>query len=95
MTSASRWNYRRGRTETSGAALTASPRQHKFKLGQEVRYLRKTIDRVSRDVEESLFASSFEVTRLLPASGPEFQYRLKNLMTGQERIAAEGELILA
>jgi hypothetical protein len=28
-------------------------------------------------------------------SGPELQYRLKNLATGQERIASETEIVLA
>ena len=43
----------------------------------------------------SRVAASFEICRLLPVEGAEFQYRLKNLETGQERIASEAEIVLA
>jgi hypothetical protein len=81
------------RRRYSRAAGAPAP-QHKFRVGQEVRYLRGAADRVSREMEKSLFSGPFEVSRLLPASGIEFQYRLKNLATGQERIASEAEIAL-
>ena len=82
---------------TTSAGTEAGPRRavvpgHKYKVGQEVRYLRSPGERASREIEKSLFAASFTVSRLLPASGAELQYRLKNTATGQERIASEAEI---
>ena len=77
----------------AGARRNAAP-EHKYKVGQEVRFLRMPAGRLTREVEQSLFAASFEISRLLPASSTEAQYRVKNLATGQERVAAETEIIL-
>lgn len=65
---------------------------HKFKLGQEVRFIRNTPQKVSKELEQSLFLASFEISRLLPLDGAAFQYRVRNLVTGQERVAEESEI---
>ncbi len=88
--------YNRG-TLASGAASAerrSSVSDHKYKVGQEVRFLRKPAGRLTREVEQSFFSSSFEISRLLPISEAEAQYRVKNRATGQERVAAETEIVL-
>ena len=42
-------------------------------------------------MEKSMFAATFIITQSLPVSGVELQYRVKNTVTGHERVAAEGE----
>lgn len=68
---------------------------HKFKVGQQVRFIRSAPQKLSKEVEQSLFAASFEINRLLPAVGTVFQYRVRNLATGQERVADEAEIVSA
>jgi len=62
-------------------------------LGQEVRFIRGTPQKLSKEVEQSLFMASFEINRLMPAAGTVLQYRVRNLATGQERVADEAEII--
>jgi hypothetical protein len=57
--------------------------------------VRSPAQRISREVEKTLFVGSFEVSRLLPGEGQELRYRLKNTLTGHERIAAETEITSA
>ena len=90
--SALRRQYGRG-TNAPQARARASLPAHKFKVGQEVRFLRSAPQKLSKEIEQSLFTSSFEVNRLLPAVGTVFQYRVRNLATGQERVADEAEII--
>ena len=71
----------------------ASSLAHKFKLGQEVRFLRNAALKLSKEIEQSLFVAPFEVSRLLPAVGNAFQYRVRNRTTGQERVADEAEIV--
>jgi hypothetical protein len=68
---------------------------HAFKVGQLVSVRPQTALRTSRAVEQALYSSNFEITRLLPASGPEFQYRVRNAATGQERVVTESEIATA
>ena len=42
--------------------------------------------------ENPLAATTFEITRLLPEQASSFHYRVKNALTGQERVAAEGDI---
>jgi hypothetical protein len=88
-------HYNRSSLAPSQAAARRSTEpEHKYKVGQEVRFLRAPAGRLTREVEQSLFAASFEISRLLPVSSAEAQYRVKNRATGQERVAAETELML-
>tara|TARA_R110000824_G_scaffold366730_2_gene555610 strand:+ start:138943 stop:139164 length:222 start_codon:yes stop_codon:yes gene_type:complete len=58
---------------------------HKYKVGEMVEfhpggsYLAKT-------------RGQYEVLRLLPAEGDGYQYRVKNLTDGHERIVHEGQI---
>jgi hypothetical protein len=58
---------------------------HKFKIGETVEfhpggsYLAKT-------------RGQYEVVRLLPSEGEGFQYRVKNITDGHERIVREGQI---
>jgi len=88
-------HYNRGTLQPAGGSARRSiVAEHKYKVGQEVRFLRNPAGRLTREVEQSFFASSFEISRLLPSSDAEAQYRVKNRATGQERVAAETELTL-
>src|SRR4051812_46811347 len=86
--------YNRGAAGLVATGRRAAVAEHKYKVGQEVRFLRNPSGRLTREVEQSFFAASFEISRLLPVSAAEAQYRVKNRVTGQERVAAETEIIL-
>ncbi len=62
--------------------------QHKFSIGQPVRFIGNVVNRLgSRD--------GFVITRLLPAEGPEFEYRIKSATEPHERVARESQLDVA
>ena len=61
--------------------------QHKFKLGQSVQY-------VPDKLQAGAASGQYKVTRLLPASGRDHQYRIKSPSEPYERIAQESQLIL-
>src|SRR6185437_452822 len=65
---------------------------HAFKIGQLVNVRPQAFLRTSRAVEQALYSSNFEITRLLPTTGAEFQYRVRNASTGQERVVGECEI---
>ncbi len=58
---------------------------HKFKVGQNLVYTPGPQDHQKG-------AGVFEVTRLLPATGDENQYRIKSTDSGQERVVRESQL---
>lgn len=66
--------------------------RHAFAVGETVKVLPSTLGRRPKDIEKSLYANTFTVTRLLPEEASIFQYRIKNTHTGQERVASESEL---
>ena len=55
---------------------------HKFKVGQSVSY-------VVPDLFGAAERGTYEVTRLLPLSGEEFQYRIKSALKPFEQVARE------
>ena len=61
---------------------------HKFKLGQAVQF---TPDKL----QPAKPAGEYKITRLLPSSGRDMQYRIKNALEPYERIAQEGQLVQA
>jgi len=65
---------------------------HKYTIGQTVRFVSGPVDHASREMQKSVFAAAFVISRLLPNSGFEHQYRVKNTATGHERVAGEGEI---
>ena len=66
-----------------------------FALNQRVRIAPRTGLLLSKDMQESLYSSDFEVIRLLPSGDRGFQYRIKNITSGQERVVVESDLSAA
>jgi len=60
-------------------------RFHKFKLGQHV-------DLISANRSLSQTLGKFEIIRLMPAEHGMNHYRIRSLLDGHERMAAEIEL---
>ena len=58
---------------------------HKFKLGQSVQY-------VPDKLQATTPAGAYKITRLLPSTGRDQQYRIKNALEPYERIAQESQL---
>ena len=65
-------------------ALTAL-RTHKYGLGQTVFYTSSPISRPGA-------SGSYQVVRLLPSDGDDYQYRIKNPGEAFERVAKESQL---
>lgn len=60
---------------------------HKFKLGQSVQF-------APHKLQTSAPVGAYKVTRLLPSTGRDQQYRIKNASEPYERIAQESQLTL-
>lgn len=58
---------------------------HKFKLGQSVLY-------VPDKIQAAAPSGTYKITRLLPSTGRDLQYRIKNALEPYERIAQESQL---
>jgi hypothetical protein len=66
----------------------ASPlRSHKFRVGQTVSYTSSPVSRPGA-------SGSYQVVRLLPSDGDDYQYRIKNPGEAFERVAKESQLEL-
>jgi hypothetical protein len=59
--------------------------EHKFKVGQKVRLVRKNVHRTIPD-------AVYEITRAMPSDGREHSYRVKALHENYERAVSEGEI---
>lgn len=70
-------------------------RSHAFKIGQVVQILPQLMPRGVRVTRKAPDEDRFEVIRLMPESGANFQYRIKNTATGQERLVTEIEILFA
>jgi hypothetical protein len=57
---------------------------HKYRIGQVV----QLIPSISRNVP----GGSFEITKQLPESGGEFEYRIKSMNEQHERVVRESKL---
>jgi hypothetical protein len=68
-------------------ARTSSLRTHKYRVGQTVFYTSSPISRPGA-------TGSYEVVRLLPSDGEDYQYRIKNPGEAFERVAKESQLEL-
>jgi hypothetical protein len=68
-------------------ALSAPLRSHKFRVGQTVSYTSSPISRPGA-------SGSYQVVRLLPSDGDDYQYRIKNPGEAFERVAKESQLEL-
>jgi len=58
---------------------------HKFKPAQTVTYVPTGVGGADRNAK-------FEIVRLLPAEHGVYQYRLRSILDGHERVARESEL---
>ena len=68
-------------------ALSAPLRSHRFRVGQTVFYTSSPISRPGA-------TGSYQVVRLLPSDGDDYQYRIKNPGEAFERVAKESQLEL-
>ena len=59
--------------------------EHKYQIGQTVYFN-------SRPIGHMVANSTYEVVRLLPSDGADFQYRIKNPKEAFERVARESQL---
>jgi hypothetical protein len=66
-------------------ALSPPLRSHRFRVGQTVFYTSSPISRPGA-------TGSYEVVRLLPSDGDDYQYRIKNPGEAFERVAKESQL---
>lgn len=67
-------------------------RHHKLTVGTLVTLLAGARDPRSRDQKLESDAAKFEITRLLPADGSHWQYRIKDTETGRERVVLEDQI---
>jgi len=58
---------------------------HKFNIGQTVVFTAKPVGQMAVD-------STYEVMKLLPSDGLDFQYRIKSAAETFERVAKESQL---
>lgn len=68
-------------------ARTAGLRTHKYRVGQTVFYTSSPVSRPGA-------SGGYEVVRLLPSDGEDYQYRIKNPGEAFERVAKESQLEL-
>jgi hypothetical protein len=59
--------------------------EHKFQIGQNVYF-------TSRPIGHMVANSTYQVVRLLPSDGSDYQYRIKNPNEAFERVARESQL---
>lgn len=68
-------------------ALSVVARSHRFRVGQTVFFTSSPISRPGA-------TGSYQVVRLLPSDGDDYQYRIKNPGEAFERVAKESQLEL-
>jgi hypothetical protein len=66
-------------------AITSAMRSHKYRVGQTVLFTSSPITRPGA-------SGSYQVVRLLPSDGDDYQYRIKNSGEAFERVAKESQL---
>jgi hypothetical protein len=67
------------------ARTPSALRSHKYRVGQTVFYTSSPISRPGA-------SGSYQVVRLLPSDGEDYQYRIKNPGEAFERVAKESQL---
>ena len=63
----------------------AALKEHKFQIGQSVYFTSRPIGHMAPN-------STYEIVRLLPSDGADYQYRIKNSGEAFERVARESQL---
>lgn len=64
---------------------TTELRQHKFAIGQTVLY-------TSRPLGHMAANGTYQIVKLLPSDGDDYQYRIKSATEAFERVAKESQL---
>ena len=59
--------------------------EHKYQIGQTVYFTSRPIGHMARN-------STYQVVKLLPSDGSDYQYRIKNPSEAFERVARESQL---
>jgi hypothetical protein len=67
------------------ARTSSALRSHKYRVGQTVFYTSSPVSRPGA-------SGSYQVVRLLPSDGEDYQYRIKNPGEAFERVAKESQL---
>ena len=82
-----RWGVsaRKKANSVSIASRRIALKEHKFRLGQSVYF-------TSRPIGHMIANSTYEVVRLLPSDGADFQYRIKNPKEAFERVVRESQI---
>ena len=70
-------------------------RHHKLRVGDSVTLLAHAREPRSKEMKEEFETARFEITRLLPVEGHSFQYRIKDIVTGRERVVVEDQIMAA
>jgi hypothetical protein len=60
-------------------------KEHRFRIGESVYF-------TSRPIGHMVANSSYEIVRLLPSDGSDYQYRIKSAKEAFERVARESQL---
>jgi hypothetical protein len=60
-------------------------REHKFRIGQTVYFTSKPIGHMAAN-------GTYQVVKLLPSDGEDYQYRIKSTSEAFERVAKESQL---
>jgi hypothetical protein len=60
-------------------------KEHKYRIGQTVLFMSRLIGHMSPN-------GTYEIVRLLPSDGADFQYRIRNPKEAFERVARESQL---
>lgn len=63
----------------------SSVKEHKFHIGQTVYF-------TSRPVGQMAAEGAYQIVRLLPSDGDDYQYRIKSPTEAFERVAKESQL---
>ena len=83
---ADRWGATRKKPNfVSISVQESSLKEHKFRIGQSVYF-------TSRPIGHMIANSTYEVVRLLPSDGADFQYRVKNPKEAFERVVKESQI---
>jgi hypothetical protein len=81
-----RWGAARKKPNSVSFSVQESPlKEHKFRIGQSVYF-------TSRPIGHMIANSTYEVVRLLPSDGADFQYRVKNPKEAFERVVRESQI---
>lgn len=60
-------------------------KEHKFRIGQTVYFTSRPIGQMAAD-------GAYQVVKLLPSEGEDYQYRIKSASEAFERVAKESQL---